>query len=316
MIPFIVNYYPQSIDELLFYTEIYQTDKIFGQGEKFLISYYIESFETNRYLSNLIKTKKEESKPVNVLFTKFIISDLPSGNYNLVVEIRDQKNTLVAENKLFFQRSNPDVKLEMKDISTLDVENTFAGQITNIDTLKDYIKTLVPISSDVEKLYAKNLSGKSEIKPLQQYFLNFWLNRDSNDPEKAWKEYLVEVRKADENFSTSIRRGYETDRGRVYLKYGPPNVISDNPHEPSAYPYQIWQYYQLDHQRNKKFVFISKDLVTNDYELIHSDAIGEFYNNSWKLMVHRRDTPTNDPDETEFINHFGSRLNEFFDNPR
>jgi len=50
----------------------------------------------------------------------------------------------------------------------------------------------------------------------------------------------------------------KTDRGRVYLKYGPPNIISRKLYEPSSYPYEIWHYYVLgDNQRNKNSFFIT-----------------------------------------------------------
>ena len=78
-----------------------------------------------------------------------------------------------------------------------------------------------------------------------------------------------------------MRKGYETDRGRIYLKYGPPNTITDRPNEPSAYPYQIWHCYALQ-RFNKKDSFLSSDLVSNDYVILHSTLQGEYFNNNWK----------------------------------
>ncbi len=45
---------------------------------------------------------------------------------------------------------------------------------------------------------------------------------------------------------------------------------------PNSYPYEIWEYYHLaDGEVDKKFVFYDRELVGNNYELLHSDARGE-----------------------------------------
>ncbi len=52
---------------------------------------------------------------------------------------------------------------------------------------------------------------------------------------------------------------------------------------------EIWQYYNLpDGQRNKKFVFYTIDIVTNDFQLVHSDAIGETSNYRWQVEIYKR----------------------------
>jgi hypothetical protein len=53
-------------------------------------------------------------------------------------------------------------------------------------------------------------------------------------------------------------------------------------------PYEIWHYYKLKNQSNRKFVFANPDLVLNDYALIHSDAIGELSNPNWRSKLSRQ----------------------------
>ncbi|MCK7531387.1 MAG: GWxTD domain-containing protein [Marinilabiliales bacterium] len=107
--------------------------------------------------------------------------------------------------------------------------------------------------------------------------------------EREWLNYLSEVNKVNYAYSTPILKGYESDRGRVYLKYGPPNAISESYDEPATYPYEIWHYYVIkDGQRNKKFVFYSRDIVTNDFQLLHSDVTGELSNYRWQYVLYSR----------------------------
>lgn len=315
LVPFTINYYPSSIKNLTFYAEVYNTDTIFSKDEKFLIYYYIEAYETGKTLNDYYKFKKETPKKVIVLFSEFDISKLPTGNYNLVVDVRDKENKSVAFNTMFFQRNNPDVQMDLQDIAVVNITNTFVDKITNMDTLKDYIKSTYPISTQIEKTFAENNLKKSDMKMLQQYFLNFWINRNAIDPEKAWKEYAIEVKKVNKQYGTLIKKGYETDRGRVYLQYGPPNTITESVSEPSSPPYEIWHYYKLQTQSNRKFVFYLPDLVTNDYELIHSDAFGEVYNPSWQMKLGYRNNISNDIDKTTIEDYYGGHSNEYYNNP-
>ena len=117
------------------------------------------------------------------------------------------------------------------------------------------------------------------------------------------------------NFGTLIQRGYETDRGRVYLRYGAPNSINQRYNEPSAYPYEIWQYWQIRSQTNVRFVFYNKDEVSNDFALLHSDLRGEINNRQWEMFLFQRNNVF-DVDQNNINNQFGNWSNDLFRNPR
>ncbi|MCD4772382.1 MAG: GWxTD domain-containing protein [Bacteroidales bacterium] len=321
IIPYISKFFPENRNSIIFYSEVYNSDKTFGSNEKYLISYYIESFETGKKIDKFISTKRIGTKPVNIVFNEFDITGLPSGNYNLVIEARDKKNDLIAINKLFFQRSNPNINFEIKDITALNIENTFVKYYENKDILMDNIRSLTPISTEVEKSFALRQLLNADLKTMQQYFLNFWLSRDNIYPETAWNNYYEKVKIVNVAYKTQIRKGYDTDRGRIYLKYGEPNTISERHNEPSAYPYEIWHYYKLgDNQRNKKFVFYVEDIVTNDFVLIHSDAIGELSNYRWQILLHDRSDPRlfdkNNFDATREPDAWGNKASDFYGIPR
>lgn len=316
LVPFVENFYPENISKLTYYSEVYNMPEEIGTDEKFIVIHYIESYENQQQLNNFVKVKRVVAKPVIVLFNEFDISKLASGNYNLVIEIRDKQNQLITSNKLFFQRSNPNIQLDLKDLAALDIKYTFAGQITERDSLVKFIHYLDPISTEIERFFVKQNIKQAELLTLQQYFLNFWLTRNQLDPHNAWMDYKEQVKKANLAFSTTSLKGFETDRGHVFLKYGPPNAIAESHHEPSAYPYEIWHYYQLKSQRNRKFVFATQDLITNDFRLIHSDAIGELNNYRWQIEISRRQWNPSNLDESQARDHWGSNINDYFNNPR
>lgn len=314
--PYVDYFYPENMNAILFYTEVYNASKLLGYNEGFLIVSSIETFETRQVLPDFNRFKRESARPVNVLINSFDISKLPSGNYFLVVSVKNKNNETLASNRVFFQRSNPEPKYNLDDFHLVSIDNSFAQQIVKLDSLSYFIKALGPISSYSESAFAYNLARTKDLETMQQYFYNFWLHRDPANPELAWKNYYIEMCRADANFKTRIKRGYETDRGRVYLQYGPPNSISKSYDEPSVFPYEIWHYYTINGQRDKRFVFFSRDLSTNDFELIHSDVIGELANPRWHLILHARKQNYWDVD-TEFLpDHWGSRSRDLFIDPR
>lgn len=332
LVPYVFNFFPPSISKFTFYTEIYDTDTQFGADGKYLLQWYIKSAETDKTLPEFNRIKKEIAKPVNVLLQEFDIARLPSGNYVFVAEVRNDKNELIAMNNLYFQRSNPSVQFDIADIQAMQVENSFVALYTSPDSLRYFIRSLDPISMDIERVYTENQLNNMTTLMMQQYLLNFWQKRDNLNPEKAWLAYKSEVNRVDEAYKTPIKRGFETDRGRIWLKYGPPNTITDQPFEASnsglsmghgqrdgdmgTVPYQIWHYYQLKNNlRDKKFVFANPSLATNDYALIHSNVPGEINNPNWQSELYRQ-IGIYDKDELAPNGRYGSKSGELYNMPR
>jgi len=317
LVPYVDNYYPEAMKSLRFYAEVYNTDKIFSTSP-YLLSYFIKSTESGKALENMRSFKKEQPAPVNAVLAEMPVEALPSGNYSLVIEVRNQQNEIVATRETFFQRSNAMMaEASEKDLMQRDLSNSFVSFMSDKDTLSDYIRSLRPISTSLETTFMSNQLKLADLKLMQGFFYDFWAKRNAENPEKAWVDYHLEVLKVNNSFGTRVKKGYDTDRGRVYLQYGPPNTISPSYNEPSAYPYEIWHYYKIGAQSNRKFVFYNPDLVTNDFILLHSDAQGEPYENQWELMLYKRDTQTHDYDEEKKQgDYFGNKADEIFINPR
>ncbi len=314
IIPYIFNYYPQSMSKISFYSELYNTKEILGD-DPFLLTYYIRPFEADKKLDQYIIRKRAKTDGVVVTLSSFDIGELPSGNYLLVIEARDRNNEILADKETFFQRYNPNTQFNLTNMLVLNTSNTFVEKITNRDTLETYVKYLSPISTDIERQYAKSQIQNASMEELQRYFLNFWIERDKINTETAWNDYLLKVKQANKEFKSVTIEGYLTERGRVYLQYGQPNIISDHYFEPAAYPYEIWHYYQLDGQRNKKFVFYTHDIATNDFQLIHSDAVGELSNYRWQTVIYRRTWDPNSLDDAIIPSTWGSKATQSYTQP-
>lgn len=327
LIPYVSSFFPENVSKLKFYTEIYNAKKIAGEGQKIILSYFIESFETKTKLTDFSAFSKQNANDVNILLTEFNIETLPGGNYNLVIEVRDKDNMLQAEQKCFIQRKNKITQMSLEDLKSIDINKTFAGNYKNADTLMGYLRCLRPISSSSEIEFLERQVKEKDVPLMQQFLFVFWKSRSPDNAEITWLEYYKEVMKVNKEFGTYGLKGYDTERGRVYLQYGSPDTRTISDHEPSAYPYEIWVYNSLvdkrqaltnpyNKQSNKRFVFYNPDLVSNKYKLLHSTAKGEIYNSNWELLLHKRDTQSSDYDREKAPDHFGGNASDTYRDPR
>jgi len=97
------------------------------------------------------------------------------------------------------------------------------------------------IITDQERAAFKNLPTNDE---REKFIEQFWLVRDPTPgtPENEFKqEHYRRIAYANEHFSSSIP-GWKTDRGRIYIIYGPPDEIEDHSKETAKAPYQQWRY--------------------------------------------------------------------------
>ena len=143
---------------------------------------------------------------------------------------------------------------------------------------------------------------------MQKFLYNYWETRNADYPEAEWNRYKAEVLRVESSFKTRIKHGFETDMGRVWLKYGAPNHTEFSDHEPNSYPYAIWHFYSLGNQTNKRFIFYNPHLVGTEYTLIHSDARGEVYDPYWQVVLQGRNTSLRNYDDASFDAGWGSRF--------
>ncbi len=320
LIPFISNYYPKSIHSIKFYAEVYNSKKI--EGNKYLVKYYIEQSNSKKILGDYSRFIKMNPEEVNVVMAELPIDSLPSGNYNLVVEVRNNKDEMIAYKDYFFQRQNaialPQIK--MNDYTGIDINNTFVATFNNKDTLFSMILSLRPISNQMENDFTDNYFHKDtpakDSLLMKKYFYDFWVKRDDKNPAKAWAAYREQVIKVQKLYGTAFRKGYDTDRGRIYLRYGTPNIITPGSDDPAALPYEIWQYYVLNNQSNRKFLFYEPNEGNNEYVILHSDVKGEIQANDWQKTLYNRSYTNHDIDATKVPDRIGGRSNIIFDNPR
>ncbi len=142
--------------------------------------------------------------------------------------------------------------------------------------------------------HAKYIASHNEINQYKaldslnakrEFLFRFWNNRDT-DPSTPQNEFKIEYMKrldyVNNNFTTRIKAGYLSDKGRVYLLYGEPDQKDYFPSEPNMKPYEIWFYSGIEGGVS----FIFGDLTGfGSYELLHSTMRGEFKDENWVRRI-------------------------------
>ena len=299
--------------KITLYTEIYNSDKKFD--DEFVVKYYIDKVGENVGEPFLMRYKRMSPKSVNAMILTLNIVDLPTGEYNLHLEVRTRENELVARKTRLIKRLNPYLEVTMDDHEKTAILGSFVEKM-NADQTTFCLKA---IAMHVHQGYTQTLNelvrGEDEVAK-KRFLYTYWLTKDHNTPEASFYEYMKIVADANNRFASTLGKGFESDRGYVFLKYGEPNEILSESGDPSAPPYQVWRYNFLGIQQDVKFVFYDPDLAGNNYILLHSTMRGEINNPQWKRILYKNSPQKsgNFIDNTEPIDQYGRTIDSNFSN--
>ncbi|HXE12632.1 MAG TPA: GWxTD domain-containing protein [Bryobacteraceae bacterium] len=138
---------------------------------------------------------------------------------------------------------------------------------------------VVYIITDQEKAAFKKLQTDEE---REQFVEQFWRRRDPT-PDTEENEYKEELYRriayANEHYASGIP-GWKTDRGMIYIKYGPPDEIESHPSggtyqrpiqegggETSTYPFEDWRYRYLDGIGTNIIIEFVDPTMTGEYHM-------------------------------------------------
>jgi GWxTD domain-containing protein len=212
-----------------------------------------------------------------------IVDNLPmdqfkSGTYSLIVGLLDSsKKVIDSKGKKFFvynKKLGVDSSLIVGSHSGSLSE--YAG-IPEPDLDKEFDRARYE-ATDAEKAQFKGLRSADAKR---RFLADFWQRRSLCFKQ----EYLARAAHANANFGVLGREGYRTDRGRVYIMYGPPDDNERHPSESELRPYEIWTFNNI--QGGVIFAFVQRS-STGDYELVHSTHRNELHDEKWMQYAQTR----------------------------
>ena len=317
MEPIAENYYSKQLSALFGYLEIYDLNEM--QLNKISVCSYIESTgKEAKKLENFTSCKNYKVQNIIPVIIQKNINGLPSGNYNLVMELRDSNNQILYDKKVFFQRNNPNADIASLKVDQASYENSFIIKLEDgeVQYALRSLGSVVP-TSDVDIL--NNMISIKNYEAKRKYLYNYWSNFDPIDTEKSYQKFMKLAKEVDAAYISGFGYGFETDRGRIWIKYGPPNDKISIEEDPNAPPYEIWVYNEFPKtkQRVVKFLFYNPSLG-NDYILLHSNCRAEINNPRWQKELYKgakSNYNTNEYNEngnisTGFLKHAAEYFND------
>lgn len=287
-------FYDAQVKKMCFYLESYPAAAL--QDTMFVaLSTRISTQKTRQTPIGFAGIRRFRLSQLRARAMALDISDLASGNYQLVLEIIGPDGKIMAKAMKDFQRHNPTaVPLEFANAERISSSASVVPQsidTLSIKSLRLYLYSSTVLASVSEQNSIAALKKNNNIGMLKNYLDEFWQRRSqNNNSDLAFLEFKEKVHKAQQLYATRQLLAYQTDRGRVYLMYGPAsrkeNEITDreNKSNTTNVAYEIWQYYKLEKggQTNVIFVFAQDNMGDNNYRLLHSNAIGEIQNPDWR----------------------------------
>ncbi len=279
VLPFVTNGLFVDKEQLSIYAEIYHANK------NFPAEYYVRTQikKDNKLLPGYSKIVKKLPSDADVHIESFDIKKLPSGAaYFVEVQLLNDKNQVIKSVAKRFDVVN----IKLAQSLALKKDNTGIFDKYADEELKYHIRTLYHTSSGPEIDLSKTLQTRQD---RINYLYSYWEKRVEAGMGGSiailWQLHQNKVEYCNQNFKSALRQGWETDRGRVTMRYGKPQNIERYPSESTLLPYEVWRYDRLDAQSNIAFIFYDPDLATNEYALLHSDKYGEPKNPRWRDML-------------------------------
>src|SRR5581483_9293680 len=116
----------------------------------------------------------------------------------------------------------------------------------------------------------------------EQFIENFWLRRDPT-PDTAENEFKEEhyrrIAYANERYASGIP-GWKTDRGRIYITFGPPDEIESHPSggtyerppeegggTTSTFPFEQWRYRYIEDIGNDIIIEFVDPTMSGEYRM-------------------------------------------------
>lgn len=299
VLPLPTDTYTGKSPVLSTYTEIYNLKNLLKK-DSFQIKYVVFDYTKNVVFDVMYQRPIISDDQIDVL--QLPVDVLSSGVYFLKQIVSFTSNDILDSvvNLKKFYILNPDMPAEKAELLSEDeifLRSEFATLTEKrVDDLFSMIRLISTITEVDTYSQLTSLSAK------QKFIFRFWNQRDPNPATQVnerYEEFKKAVDYAKRNYKSSLNpQGWNSDRGKILLKYGFPTQIdrkyfSSRMDSVQTYPYEIWYYDNI--QGGAIFAFVDMRGLEN-FAQVHSTALGEVNQPNWfnlYAVKHNSDTEIN-----------------------
>ncbi len=279
IIPLPTSIFGENLPVLFHYFELYNMQNVKNDFPLKLNTLIYNSRGEIFYRKSKNLTKNIDSR---VEVGTIPVNKFPTDTYTLAVSLIDSVGNYGVSSSKKFYVLNPSV--EVNDSVYNEITDVFATHFGAMaeEELDDLFHKSKYIATHQEIEQYNSLTGK---EGKQKFLSQFWNVRDT-EPSTArnefYLEYLKRIEISNNQYPALGKKGWQTDRGRIFLKYGEPGEIERFPNQIDTKPFEIWHYNEIE----GGIIFIFGDITNfSDYQLIHSTARGELRDDNWQRRI-------------------------------
>ncbi len=288
VIPNPIAVFGETDTSLYIYAELYNLGDEQGDASPVTVSFdVLQDGELVRPLGVRRFTKPVSGNSV-AFVESFDIKRWPSGLYRLRLAAKDAATGEADTSRTDFRI------ITRQEILTAVRESRRPNDPYNELTAEQKIQLVEYALTPPEKETLSRLTESGKLNFLEQYWKEHGYVAPAGDnPTRT--ELIKRFTYANRHFSTDEAKGngWLTDRGRIYMTYGPWERIVDRDVPQKNSGYQIWYYDSM--KEGKLFVFVEDWRRGYVYTLVHSTVYSEVFDKEWERIL-REGTADINPD--------------------
>src|SRR6266566_4229673 len=205
------------------------------------------------------------------------LAGLPPGEYRLEVVAAGSKDTVVRG--AAFRMAGFETEAAISE--AVVPQDRFATMTeAELDTV--YLPLVYLMTTDEQGAYTGlTVEGK------RRWLRLFWQKRDPtpgtprNERQEDFYGRIADANRRFREGGAAQIPGWRTDRGRIFIKYGPPDDVLSRPQAGNTRPFEVWKYSRV---RALTYVFLDQTLFGN-YVLIWTDDRRELSRPNWQELL-------------------------------
>ncbi len=268
-----MNMFGPKTPNLFYYIELYN---VMAENPQDKVNIEIAIANTKGEVVAQKRYTKQRTYESLVEVGAFNVSNLDNGLYTIIFAASDPVSNYSVYTRNNFYVMDPDQVESKKDLMTLfsksDYLNMAEQEVDDRFAQSRYVAT---------KNEVQIYESLDDVESKRFFMFKFWYERE-NEGIGLSGEYFDRVAHANQLYAFANLQGWQTDRGRVFIKYGEPDQIDRKPSNRDNRPYIIWFYQDMD--GGAKFLFVD-NTGFGDYRLMSSTLRGEVYDPSWDQLL-------------------------------